>query len=828
MLKATLAAYTNNPAATRDAGTLLPRLREYLRERLPDYMVPSAFVVLDRLPLTVNGKLDLRALPAPEASVRAAGRAPETAEEKAVCALFAEVLGVAEVGADDDFFDLGGHSLLAARLTAKARSVLGVELSIRDVFGASSPAALAERMGPLADRDPADARPVLVPRDRPEHVPLSYAQRRLWLLGQFADAGTAYHEPVAVRLRGVLDADALRAAVRDVAARHEALRTVCVESPGAVGDPGDHLAQRLVSADHPAFGVEFVSVSAVAGAGTGTASTTDSTDADRAAAETRVAALVAEAVRRPFDLAADPPLRVSVFTVAPEEHVLLAVFHHIAVDEWSIRPFAHDLAAAYTARHAGRAPDWDDLPVQYADFTLWQRDLLGDPDDADSVHTRQLAYWREELAGLPQEIALPADRPRPTMATYRGGTVETLLPAEAADRLRGIARAAGASSFMVFQSAVALLLHRLGAGDDIPLGSPVAGRDDEALGDLIGFFVNTVVARADVSGDPTFAELLGRMRDTDLRAFAHQDLPFERLVEALNPVRSQGRNPLFQVMVGYQNQAVGTVEFPGLAVEGARFTPPTAKFDLDFVFRETSETGAPTGPLEVAIEYAADLFDAATAETLLARLVRLLELVGDAPERRIGEYELLTEAESHQTLVAWNDSAHELPNITIAEMLEEQAAAEPDAVALVFRPDSPDAVTWTYRRLNERANRIARLLQAHGAGPERVVALGLARTPDMVAALFAVLKTGAAYLPLELDLPAQRLALLLEDTGPVCVLASETSADRLPEDAEPLLLDAPEVAAFVAALPGGDLTDAERPGFTRADAHRMDHPAYVI
>ncbi|WP_345675539.1 amino acid adenylation domain-containing protein [Yinghuangia aomiensis] len=816
--KPSLSAYTNNPAATREAGTLVPRLREYLRERLPDYMVPSAFVVLDRLPLTVNGKLDVRALPAPDAGARPVGRAPETAEEKAVCALFGEVLGVADVGADDDFFDLGGHSLLAARLAAKARSVLGVDLAIRDVFGAPTAAALAARMGPLADGDRAGARPVLAARPRLEEVPLSYAQRRLWLLGQFADARTAYHEPVAARLHGPLDRDALQAAVRDVAARHEALRTICVEAgeeapDAAVGhDPGDRLTQRLVPVDHPAFEAEFVEVAA----------------GSRAEAETRVTALISEAVRRPFDLAADPPLRVSVFTVAPDEHVLLSVFHHIVVDEWSIRPYAHDLAAAYGARRAGRAPEWAALPVQYADFTLWQRDLLGDPADPASRYNRQLAYWRNELSGIPQEIALPSDRPRPTRATYRGGTVETLLDTAVADRLRGIARSAGASSFMVMQSAVALLLHRMGAGDDIPLGSPVAGRDEEELAGLIGFFVNTVVARADVSGNPTFRDLLARLRDTDLRAFAHQDLPFERLVEALNPVRSQGRNPLFQVMVGYQNQAVGTVDFPGLRVEGARFTPPTAKFDLDFVFRETSETGVPVGPLEIAIEYASDLFDHATAERLLSRLVRVLERVAAAPDERIGSYDVLTPDEHRQVVAEWNATAHDLPNVTVAELLEERAAAEPDAVALVFRPGAADAVTWTYRELNARANRIARLLRAEGAGPERVVALGLPRTPDMVAALFAVLKTGAAYLPLELDLPAHRLALLIEDTSPVCVVGARSAADRLPDEAAALFLDDPDTATRLAALSDADPTDDERPGFTRADAHRMEHPAYII
>ncbi|UGQ10829.1 amino acid adenylation domain-containing protein [Yinghuangia sp. ASG 101] len=807
--RGSLAAYANSPAAGRNAGTFVPRLRAYLRERLPEYMVPSTFVVLDRLPLTVNGKLDREALPAPDAGAgRKPGRAAATPAEKALCLLFAEVLGVADVGAEDSFFDLGGHSLLAARLAAKARATLGVDLAIRDVFGAPTPAALAERVSP---EDAGPARPVPAPRTERGPVALSFAQRRLWLLSQFDTASAAYHEPIAARMRGRLDLAALRAAVQDVTDRHETLRTLCVESD-ASEDGVAEVFQHVLSPEQARTTVEFTDL-------------VEPSSADGRADETRVAAAVAEATRRPFDLAVDLPLRVTVFAVGPDEHIMLSVFHHIAFDEWSVRPFAQDFSAAYTARCRGEAPSWEHLPVQYADYTVWQRDLLGDPADPSSRQAAQLAYWRETLAGAPEEVPLPADRPRPSVASYRGGTVESVVPAELADRLREIARAAGASPFMLFQSAVATLLHRLGGGEDIPLGSPVAGRDEEAFADLIGFFVNTVVIRADLSGNPAFGDVLARVRDTALAAFAHQDLPFERLVEELNPVRSLARNPLFQIMVGHQNQNVGEVRFGEIAPTVERFTPTTAKFDLDFIFREADQSLERGGPVEIGIEYSADLFDHGTCAALARRLIRLLEQIAADPTRRIGEFDVLSAAERRRVLVEWNDTARPVPDLTIADLLEERAARSPDDTAVVQDPDGPTPTVWTYRELNERANRIARLLRAQGAAPEKTVALALPRTADMVAALFAVLKTGAAYLPLELDLPDDRIAYMLADTNPVCVL---TTTAALPGVADAVRLDAPAVRDGLDALSGADLTDAERPDFVRSDARRLDHPAYVI
>ncbi|WP_326639614.1 amino acid adenylation domain-containing protein [Streptosporangium sp. NBC_01755] len=597
------ASYANNPAAARDHGVLAARVREGLRRRLPGYMVPSAVMTLDALPLTVNGKLDRRALPAPDRQgPRGSVRAARTAVEQLLCTLFGEVLDIAGVGIDDNFFELGGHSLLATRLVGRVRAVLRVELAIRDLFEAPNVAELATR---LHDRAGVTLRPPLTPRQRPERVPLSYAQRRLWLLDQILreDEGPreAYHLPLAVHLSGEIDLAALEAALGDVTARHESLRTVFAEHEGVP-------YQRVLPPERARPVLEIATCAPE------------------------------EVIARPFDLATRIPLRVALIPEGENEHLLLAVFHHIAFDEWSFGPFARDVARAYAARLEGAAPATEPPAVQYADYTLWQRELLGDPADPGSPHARQLAYWAKALSGMPAEIPLPVDRPRPATVGQRGATATRQLPGALAERLRELARGAQGSMFMVCQSAVAALLHRAGAGEDIPLGSPVAGRTDEAAGDLVGFFVNTLVLRADASGDPSFAELLARVRDTDLAGLANQDLPFEALVEALRPPRVPGRNPLFQVMVGYENQAMGDVRFPGLRQREALFSPPAAKFDLDFIFRERAEE------LHLIVDYSADLFDPATIDTMLRALVDVLETVADDPETRLSDLPVALEA----------------------------------------------------------------------------------------------------------------------------------------------------------------------------------------
>ncbi|MBH1937166.1 amino acid adenylation domain-containing protein, partial [Streptomyces sp. AV19] len=775
----------DTPGVKRLAAYLVPAgpdgidavaVRAALAAELPEYMVPSAFVVLDALPLTVNGKLDRKALPAPDNTGTGAGRAPRNAREELLCTLFGEVLGVDSVGPDDHFLDLGGHSLLATRLVSRIRTALDVGLAIRDLFEAPTPAALAERTARGADD-----RPVLERRDRPDALPLSHAQRRMWFLQNLDASGATYNVPLVVRLTGALDLDALRLAVVDVTRRHESLRTVVEENGGQV-------VQRILDAPDPADVLH-------------TAATTEET----------LAADVEAAVRYSFDLARELPLRVSALEVGPEDHVLVLLFHHIAGDEWSMLPFVDDITTAYTRRAAGEAPDWQPLPVQYADYTLWQHELLGDPADGRSLHSRQAAYWKAALEGLPEELALPADRPRTPGASLRGDTVRAQVPPAVYRGLRDVATTTGTTTFMVLQAAVATLLHRLGAGDDIPLGAPVAGRGDAALDGLVGFFVNTLVLRNDLSGDPTFGELLGRVRENDLAAFAQQDLPFDSLVEAVNPPRVPGRHPLFQVMLGYRNADGGARRLLGLESRILPFELGAVKFELDFNFEETPSAEE----IDIAFEYATDRYDRSTAEALVERLLSLLAQVAEDPSRRIGALDVLTEWEHGAVLGEWADTWHELPEASVAQLLAERAASTPEATALVAGER-----VWSFAELDARVNRMARLLLARGAGPERVVALGLPRSLEMVAALFAVLRAGAAYLPLELDYPVDRLAFMVEETKPVVLLTDSTARHRMP-DAEgvPVVeLDDPAVVAELAGV-SGESVDA---------VVDLDAAAYVI
>ncbi|MFE7404365.1 amino acid adenylation domain-containing protein, partial [Streptomyces sp. NPDC057557] len=650
---------------TAETGATAAALATYLRDRVPDYLVPSAFVLLDVLPLTANGKLDRAALPAPEPGTVGSSRAPRTPQEQILCELFAEVLGASRVGVDDDFFDLGGHSLLATRLVARIRSVLGVELGLRALFQAPTAAGVAEALA-----EAGRARPALTVHVRPEAVPLSFAQRRLWFLHRMDGTAATYHIPLTLRLTGTLDTAALNEALADVVARHESLRTVFPEVDGVpcqrVLDPG---------ATRPRVRLTEVS-------------------------EAELPERLAEFARQPFDLAVELPLRAELFALAPQEHVLLVVMHHIAGDGWSTGPLARDLAAAYAARHDGRTPSWPVLPVQYADYTLWQRDLLGDVADPESRFAKQLGYWKRQLSDLPELLQLPADRSRPAVARWHGDQVGLDLSPELHAALVELARRTGTSLFMVLQAGLAALYTRLGAGTDIPIGSPIAGRTDEALDDLVGFFVNTLVLRTDTSGDPSFAELLGRVRETALSAFAHQDVPFEHLVEVLNPSRSLAHHPLFQTVLAVQNAPMGRFSLPGLDVATYAVPTGTAKFDLGVNLAERfGPDGRPAG-IVGAVEYATDLFDRDTVAALARRWTLLLEAVTADPEQPIGEIDLLDAGERRRLLESGNATAREVGAVPVPQAFAAQVAATPDAVALVCGD-----VELTYGQLNVRANR---------------------------------------------------------------------------------------------------------------------------
>ncbi|MHB9857520.1 amino acid adenylation domain-containing protein [Streptomyces sp. YIM S03343] len=758
-------------------------LRQYVAEGLPEFMVPSAVVVLGALPLTPNGKLDRRALPAPAYETAATSRAPRSAHEEVLCAVFGEVLGLERIGIDDSFFDLGGHSLLATRVVSRVRTALGVELPLRALFEAPTVAQLAANMG-----EAGTARTALVAVERPAVVPLSFAQRRMWFLNRFEGASASlYNMPVVLRLEGVLDRAALVAALGDVVGRHESLRTVFPE--GADGVPFQEI--------RPA-GAGLVNVQM------------------ESATEESLADLVAAFTGRGFDLTCEMPLRVGLFEVGGASHVLVVVLHHIAGDGWSMAPLARDVAAAYAARTEGRAPDWAPLPVQYADYTLWQRELLGDESDPESLLSRQVTYWTRTLAGVPEQLELPTDRPRPAVATFGGDSVPVELGPELHASLVLLARESGASVFMVLQAAFATLLSRLSAGTDIPIGSPIAGRTDEALDDLVGFFVNTLVLRTDVSGDPTFRELVERVRETDLAAYAHQDVPFEHLVEVLNPARSMSRHPLFQVMFALQNNTRAELRLSSLEMIGQASRSTSSKFDLFLNMSEhRNSDGAPVG-LAGVLEFAADLFDRSSAVRLVEQFVRLLVEVVASPDVRVGFTRVLSAGERAELLSAFNDTAVDVPWVSLPELFARRVAQSPDALAVVF-----EDVRLTYAELDAASTRLAHVLRGAGAQPAKTVALMLPRSQWLPVALLAVVKTGAAYLPVDPDYPADRIAYMFKDADPVCVITATDTVDNIPADVSPeaIVVDAPGFAQTLAEAPSGPVEVQEL---------RPEHPVYVI
>ncbi|MCX4771937.1 non-ribosomal peptide synthase/polyketide synthase [Streptomyces sp. NBC_01260] len=772
-----LVAYVVPAEPDAAPAELASEVRQFAAERLPQYMVPSAVVVLDELPLTVNGKLDRNALPAPQYA-SGAGRGPATAQEEILCGAFAQVLGVDSVGVDDDFFALGGHSLLAMRLVGRVRAVLGVELPLRALFDTPTPAGVAARLDTVGT-----ARPELVPMVRPERIPLSYAQRRLWFFGELEGPSATYNIPLVLRLSGRLDRTALESALRDVIGRHEVLRTIF---PAVAGEP----YQRMLPVEESGFELQVVDV-----------------------APEELAEAVAEGATRSFDLGAEIPLRAALFAVSPDDHALLVVVHHIAGDGWSSGPLARDLSAAYSARCLGAAPEWTPLPVQYADYALWQRELLGAEDTSDGVMSEQVAYWREALVGAPEELTLPADRPRPTVSTHRGHRIALDVPAEVHERLVEVARERGVTVFMLLQAGLAVTLNRIGAGTDIPIGSPIAGRTDKALDDLVGFFVNNLVLRIDVSGDPTFAELLEQVREAGLLAFANQDVPFERLVEELAPARSLARHPLFQVMLTVQNTGAAEVSLPGLEIAGLPAAGAAAKFDLEVSVGEKFDSqGAPAG-LRGSLIAAADLFEERSAQRIAGHWAKVLEALAIDPQTRMSAVEILDTGERNQLLAEWNDTAADVPDATLSELFAAQVAQNPEAVAVVF-----EGAEVSYAELDARANRLAHHLVDRGAGPESIVAVCMERGVDLVVALLGVLKAGSAYLPVDPEYPADRIAFTLADAGAVCMVTTAAFDEALPEHVARVVVDAPATAE--------DLDS--RPETAPEASTTSSNPAYVI
>ncbi|RKG69098.1 amino acid adenylation domain-containing protein, partial [Corallococcus exercitus] len=724
-------------------------LKAHLRRNLPEYMVPSAFLVLEALPLNANGKVDRGALPEPgEASRAVAFVAPRTPTEEQLAALFAEVLRVERVGVHEDFFTLGGHSLLATQVVSRVRATLGVELPLRTLFEASTVEALALK---LADARPTALRaPPLRPVSQAGAVPLSFAQQRLWFLDQLTPGDASYNIPTALSLKGRVDVESLRRAFEALVSRHESLRTTFREHQGQ--------ATQVIHAPG-AWTLPLIDVSGLP-------------EAQREAEAQR---RVAEDARQPFHLERGPLLRTALVRLTAEEHLLLVTMHHIVSDGWSMGVLVRELVALYEAFSAGRSPSLAPLPMQYADFAAWQRQWLqGETLDA------HLGYWKQQLEGAPAALELPTDRPRPPVQSHRGATVDVRIPAEVAHALKALAGREGATPFMVLLAAFQLLLSRYTGQDDVSVGTPIAGRTQAETEGLIGFFVNTLVLRTQLNPRATFRELLAQVRGTTLAAYEHQHLPFEKLVEVLQPVRDASRSPLFQVMFTLQNAPTGDLRVPGLSFQQLASDARSAKFDLTLMMQDSAQG------FVGSLEYSTALFNRSTVERLGSHLRTLLEAVALRPEQPVAELPLLPAEERQRLLVEWNDTTVASPtDVPVHAHFAQQAQRTPDAVALVLGADS-----LTYAQLDARANQLAHHLSALGVVPGARVGLAIERSFEMVTALLAILKVGAAFVPVDRNAPVERIAALLEDADVSVTLTHQPFASLLPASGERIWLDA--------------------------------------
>ncbi|MFH5230221.1 amino acid adenylation domain-containing protein, partial [Antrihabitans spumae] len=756
-------------------------LLEHVGQSVPGYMVPTTIAVIDKIPLTPVGKLDRAALPAPTLE-HAEFIEPTAGLEQTVAEVFADVLDTSPIGAHDNFFELGGNSLMATSVTARLSSILGWRIGARELFSASTVAGLAARIEAMPAGDHKSKE--IVARPRPARLPLSYAQQRMWFLGQFEASSAVYNVPLVVRLVGDLDTDAINAALADVISRHESLRTIY---PTIDGEP----VQQILDAGDAAIEIAFAHV--------------DSTE---------LVPNVAEVAGRGFDLAGEIPVRVSLFEVDPSDHVLAVVIHHIACDGSSLGPLARDVMIAYEARSRGESPAFAPLPVQYADYALRQLDLLGSATDPTSVAARQIAYWREALDGIPAVLDLPADRPRPSVQSNRGESLQFALDQGAHEQLYKLAREQNSTLFMVLHAAVAVLLARLSGSADIAVGTPIAGRGDKVLEGLIGMFVNTLVLRTEVDSNISFRDLVDNVRRTDVAAFDHAELPFEWLVDELAPTRSTAHSPLFQTLLVLQNFAQTHLELPGLTLRGVEVETELAKFDLQFTLEEQfDESGSPMG-ISGSIIFATDLFERETATRFAARFERIVESIIANVDRKVGDIDIL-DADERALLASYNDTAQPIAaDVTLVSLFDDQVVRTPDAVAVVFENE-----TLTYVDLDERANKIARHLISLGVGPEIVVGVAMNRSIELVVALYAILKAGGVYVPLDPDQPAERLAHVVESAGPRAVLVVSADEAVIPASVERIEID----RIALEHVSGSRISDAERTA-----ALRPMNTAYLI
>ncbi|HEX3528277.1 MAG TPA: amino acid adenylation domain-containing protein, partial [Thermoanaerobaculia bacterium] len=729
--------YANNPLRQKLARALVPQLQTLVRDRLPEYMAPSAWVLLERLPLTANGKVDRGALPAPEmAQAELAGRyvAPRDAAEERLAEIWAQVLRRERIGIHDSFFDLGGHSLLATQVISRVREAFAVELPLRRLFEAPTVAGLAAAVTAAHQEAPAAGGGRLSRAARDKELPLSFSQQRLWFLDQLSPGNASYNMPAGVRLEGRVDLAAMQAALNEVVRRHEALRT---RFPTTKGQPFQVIAP-AAAVDLP--WIDFRSI------------------AEGEYRDAEVLRLTAAEAQRPFDLARGPLLRATLMLLGPQEIVLLLTVHHIVSDGWSMNLLYRELGVLYEAfldRHPSPMPE---LPLQYVDFACWQRQYL-----TGENRENHLAYWRQQLTGLPA-LQLPTDRPRPRFETFRGGSRSTVLDQRLVEGMKAVGQSHDVTMFMTFLAIFEVLLLRYSGQSDIVVGSATAARNHPDLEGLIGLFLNMLVLRVDLAGNPGFGEAVQRVRRTTLEAYEHQDLPFEMLVDEIQPERDPSRNPLCQVLLMYQNYPAESRELSGYALKLMRVDSGTAKFDLILFLDDIP------GGVQAKLEYNADLFDAATAGRMLGHFEILLQATVDKPGEVLSRLPLLTEGERHQLLTEWNDTAlAQARTARLERLFERQAESWPDAMAVVC-----EGAAVTYRDLDERANRLAHHLISLEVRPGDFVAVFLDRSIEMIEAVLGILKAGAAYVPLEVSYPKARIAWICSHLGIRCVLTQES------------------------------------------------------
>jgi len=732
-------AYANQPYTSSKPSQLIPQLRNFLTEKLPDYMIPSAFVLLDKLPLTPSGKVDRRALPAPDKSrpvLDVELLAPRTPTEEIIAGIWMEVLSLNEVGILDNFFMLGGDSIQATQLISRVRDTFGIELSLHRLFESPTVEEFSRDILGANRQNLAPIQPI--PRE--SELPLSFAEQRLWFLDQLQERSTTYNEQEALHLTGLLQVEALKRALQEIVRRHEVLRTnfkVIDGSPVRVILPELDLQLPIIDLQHLPQEKQL----------------------------TEVQRLGEQEIQQPFDLANEPLLRVTLLQLGADDYVLLLTMHHIITDGWSTGVLSHELEVLYSAYVQGKTSPLPQLPIQYADFAYWQRQ----PNTAE-VLAPQLNYWQQQLAGAPPLLELPTDYPRKTLQTAKGGKEFFELGVELTQQLKRLSQEEGVTLFMTLFAAFSTLLYRYSGQEDIVVGTPIANRNRSEIEGLIGFFVNTLVLRTQFEDNPSFTELLHQVRQVSLDAYAHQDLPFEQLVEALQPERSLSYTPIFQVVFALQNAPMAPLELPGVSFNWLQMASAKARFDLTLSMEE-AEAG-----LIGYWEYNRDLFEPATIRRAIGHLKTLLEAIATNPQGRVDELPLLTTSERHQLLVEWNDTPRTYPqNKSIHHLCEEQVELNPDAVAVVCEEEQ-----LTYRELNEQANQLARHLQSLGVGSEVLVGIYVERSIEMIIGLLGILKAGAAYVPLDPDYPSERLTYILDNSQAAVLVTTAQLAPRLP------------------------------------------------